>query len=253
MNTLPMSKQLEPLLKIQEIDIRIATFTAEDRKWQELIAANERDLAELDAKLATLKQQRIEMQVERDRLQLEADEEQERINNYERRIRDISNPREYQALAREVSVSKKARADAEESTLATMEKIETVESEINELLEARNGVQAELEQHRHGYENVRSKSDADLAPLRKDREATLKNVDVKILGHYNTVSKRFTNAVVHAAAETCTGCNRKLPPQLYIQVLRDTILVTCPACKRILIPQSQPSKNPGSGAQATAG
>lgn len=245
MNTLSMSKQLEPLLRIQEIDIRIATFSAEDRKWQELIANTENKLVLAEEKLAGLKQQRIELQVERDRLQLEADEEQERINNYERRIRDISNTREFQALSREVSVSKKARADAEEAALLTMEKIETLEAEINGLIELRNGIQAELEQQKHGYAGVSEKSSGELAPLQKDREQTAKNIDRKILNHYSTVCKRFTNAVVFAVGETCTGCNRKLPPQLFNLVLRDITLVTCPACKRILMPQLQKSGEPG--------
>jgi hypothetical protein len=241
MNSLPMSKQLEPLLKIQEIDIRITTYTDEDKKWQSQISATEAKLAQLDAQLNTLKEQRTSHQMERDRLQLEADEEQERINNYEKRIRELSHTREYQALAREVSVSKKARADAEESALAAMEKIEAIEAEINKLVESRSGVAAELEQQRHAYASIRAKNEAEMGPLQNERSSYAKSIDSKILMRYNAIRTRQVNAVVFAAAETCSGCNRKLPPQLFNQVLRDASLITCPSCKRILLPQVKPS------------
>lgn len=246
-----MSKQLEPLLKIQEIDIRITTYTDEDKKWQAKISASEAKLVELDAQLSALKEQRISHQMERDRLQLEADEEQERILKYEKRIRELSNAREYQALAREVSVSKKARADAEEAALAAMEKIEAVETEINKLLETRNGLANELEQQRHAYAAIRAKNESELGPLQNERSTYAKSIDVKILTRYNAIRTRQANAVVFAVSETCSGCNRKLPPQLFNQVLRDANLVTCPSCKRILLPQPKPT-NPTNAAAASA-
>ena len=47
-------------------------------------------------------------------------------------------------------------------------------------------------------------------------------------------------AVVEAKGGKCTGCQMKLPPQLFILVQRVETLESCPACQRFLFFAPEP-------------
>ena len=48
------------------------------------------------------------------------------------------------------------------------------------------------------------------------------------------LARREGRAVVEALNGKCTGCQMKLPPQLFILVQRLETLESCPACQRFL-------------------
>jgi predicted nucleic acid-binding Zn-ribbon protein len=41
---------------------------------------------------------------------------------------------------------------------------------------------------------------------------------------------------VEARDEACTACFMRIPPQMYIEVIRRSKVLQCPNCHRILIP-----------------
>ncbi|RMF16403.1 MAG: hypothetical protein D6761_06310 [Candidatus Dadabacteria bacterium] len=247
--TRSISEQLQTLLQIQDIDQSIAELQRARIEQQNRIDEVSEKLAGIEARLQQLQEQRQTLQVERDRLQLEADEEQERILNYEKRIRDIRNDREYQALSREISASKKARADAEEQALAIMQELESLEADIATVEEERAGVQSELDELRATLADLETEVEAKAAPQQQERDKLAGAIDRQILARYEMVRKRFANAVVFAEGETCRGCNRRIPPQQFNQVLRESAIVVCASCKRILAP---PSLKPTEAAEAAA-
>ncbi|MXW43463.1 MAG: nucleotide-binding protein, partial [Candidatus Dadabacteria bacterium] len=59
-------------------------------------------------------------------------------------------------------------------------------------------------------------------------------IDPKILPLYEKIFKRNGRALALAENEKCTSCNINIPPQLYNEILKQTKLVQCPNCKKIL-------------------
>ena len=234
-----MSEQLAPLRTIQKIDTRLQELTEALEVWPRKIEDAQQRRDELEQRQEALSERRTQLQVERDKLELEAKEETERILTYEKHIREIKTNREYQALVREVGVSKKAKSDAEETALKLMEEIESVEAELKELDDQIKEVDKELDEYQKAYDEAKAESKSEMDSLRKERKDTAKEIPKQVLSRYDLVRKRHANVLVHAEDETCTGCRRKLPPQLYNQVLRDDHLVTCPSCKRLLLPPEE--------------
>ncbi len=67
------------------------------------------------------------------------------------------------------------------------------------------------------------------------RSALSSKVDDRTIRRYECVlSRRDGRAVVTAHGGKCTGCQMKLPPQLFILVQRGHTLESCPACQRFL-------------------
>lgn len=236
-----ISEQLKPLLDIQSIDLKLRDLRERRAVWPRKIEQIEARRSELEAQRNSVIQRRNEQRLERDRLELEMREETDRINQYERRIREIKNNREYQALLREVGVSKKARSDAEDAALRIMQEIEVLEAEIAELTERIGGIEAELSEVNQGFAAARGEIDAQIEALENERATLVKSVSQPLLQRYLLVQRRHKDVIVPASSEgACSGCHRLLPPQLYNQILRNSQLITCPACHRILyaVPQT---------------
>src|SRR4030043_457409 len=67
------------------------------------------------------------------------------------------------------------------------------------------------------------------------REVLSKQIESKLFKLYNTLKeKRQGVGVVSAKSETCQGCFVNVPPQMFIEVQKNNILIRCPNCNRIL-------------------
>ena len=68
----------------------------------------------------------------------------------------------------------------------------------------------------------------------KGRQAKSKEINEPFLRRYQRIRRRFNDAVVLAEDGTCRGCNVKVPPQVYINLLKGQELMNCPNCQRIM-------------------
>lgn len=245
MNNNPISQQLAPLIAVQDYDNQLEDLRRERERWPEAIEAQQRELASLDQRRQDLDGRRQELQMEHDRLHLEAREEFTRIQNYEKHIREIKTNREYQALLREVGISKKAKADAEEAAIRVLGDVETLQAEIATLDDEIAAAREKLASLEADFASGATEIDARIAEIEAQRKDQAAGISGPILSRYQLVRKRHTNVLVRAENGACSGCHRSLPPQTFNRVLRDTELMTCPYCHRILLP-------PAAAVEATA-
>ena len=54
-------------------------------------------------------------------------------------------------------------------------------------------------------------------------------------------------AVVITKNELCMGCNMKIPPQSYNQVITSNEIIYCPNCRRMLYIASEPEQTESTG------
>lgn len=236
MSRTSISLQLQPLLAVQEYDRTLEGLRTERERWPAAIQTRRDALSEFEARLQAHSDRRTALLVERDRLQLEIKEELEHIHTYEKHIREIKTNREYQALLREVGISKKAKYDAEEATVRVMQEIELVEADIA-------AAEEEIGHVRHDLDTLTGEADREMAHLdaaigeyEARRAAETAKVAAAHLSRYQLVRRKHATVLVHAVKGACTGCRRQLPPQTFNRILRDDEMITCPFCHRILMP-----------------
>jgi len=247
MSAASFSEQIAPLIQLQEVDQELEQREQELAVWPEKISTSEQQLDELTTHRDALDTRRTELQVEYDRLQLEAKEERDRILQYERHAKEIKTNREYQAIMRETGIAKKAQADAEAAAAEVGEQLAEVEQDLAAAQERMDAVEAELGELREQHASAVKAFEADTVTLRKERKTLVGDVSRDMLNRYKLVRRRMPNVVVTAEDGSCTGCNRRLPPQLFNQVLRDDHMVTCPQCHRILIPRTEHNQDEAAG------
>ena len=76
---------------------------------------------------------------------------------------------------------------------------------------------------------------AGLDESRRRREALAAELDVNFRRQYETIlSRKKGQAVVEIRGGTCEGCHMRVAPQLANEIHRNTRVIACPSCHRIL-------------------
>ena len=230
-----MEERLNLLIQLQEIDGAIRARQDEKKRLPELLAALERkseaNKAELDSVREALE---TAQKTKRDR---DRDLEQgtQKVEKLKARTPDIKTNKEYTALLKEIETAEQESKAIEEDILKLMEKIDAAAAEIK-TAEARSAQEAAaIDAERKQFEESMAKLEGELAADGRVRDEIASRIDAALLAKYQ---KRYVaqggRVVVEARAESCSGCFMSIPPQIFVNVKKNTEIITCPNCQRIL-------------------
>ncbi|HOU53533.1 MAG TPA: C4-type zinc ribbon domain-containing protein [Myxococcota bacterium] len=166
----------------------------------------------------------------------EAREDNEKVKRLQSRLNAVAKAKEYAAIQREIEIIRRGNAQREEEIQklrAVMEEFgKAVEEEEAKLREMRE----ELVREREATEARVRRLDERIGELAVEHQAFEKGIPTEVLSRYRRLQKALMGlAVVPVRSnESCGGCHRKLPPQLYNTLLRGDSLQACPYCSRFL-------------------
>jgi len=230
-----MLLELENLLILQKIDNKIydienfLSVTPENiRKLQDEFGKKNQELKELSEKLTEAKSEKL--QIEKG-----YEEKKNLLMNAQRKLSSVKNNKEYEAVLKELDTLKKELNNAEYRMLELTDTIEDLTKRIKNLEDEYNKTKEDLEEHKNTKEEMDRDKIAELEKLKKQRDEAVKKIKRQLLGKYETIRKARKNlAIVRVENEVCTGCYMKIPPQLYVEVKKNTAIHQCPICQRFL-------------------
>jgi len=170
-------------------------------------------------------------------------EGQEKVVKTEKRLLEIRTVKEQMAVTREKETAKQSNRELQE-------KIREKENEISRLTKEKEEREIALESVQEKF----SANDAEIAPQVAGFDKTLTekmdsrgNLLAKLPSNIKRryqvlVEQRDGMAVVEARNCACMGCNMKLPPQFFNNLLLSEGIQTCPHCNRFLFIQEQEEK-----------
>jgi uncharacterized protein len=228
-------QQLLDLYEIQKIDLTIRDI---DKRRQ----AIPKHLNELDAVLNTQRTQLAQVTEQRDGLLRETRTlestihgEQDKLRKWEKRLSDIRNQREYLALSREVEGSKRANREAEEQIQVHNKSREDLDKQIETLQDALAEQTVDRDAEAAKVAKEMAEVEQLIATEKARRSQLVGKVPANLLRRYDSIrEKRMGMGLVPAADGGCSGCNMKLPPQLYNILQRVDTIEQCPSCQRIV-------------------
>jgi uncharacterized protein len=161
--------------------------------------------------------------------------ERDKVKKWEGRLGEIRTPREYAALSREIDIARKTNETLGETLKAlaaqAVELQLALEAAAEQLSEREMAAEAELE----ALATREAEYQARGADLVKRRGEAARQVDPALLSRYENIKKRRAGVAVAAVVgQTCKGCNRNIPPQLFIVLQRAESIESCPNCNRII-------------------
>lgn len=238
-----MNANLQALIKLQEVDLRMAALRAE-------IAALPKEVAQIETKLAGSK-----AKVEAAQAAMKADEtarrkhesdikdQQERISKYRDQSLKVKTNQEYKALLSEINQAEAEIARLEDKVLEIMVAADTRKETLKQ---AEATLKADTAENEREKEHARQQTAADqkqLAELSDQRQQLRSGVEEEALIHYDRVLK-LRGSVMAAVYEdeSCSACRVRLRPQVFQDVTTNQQFVTCFYCNRILYYVPPPPK-----------
>ncbi len=232
-----MKEQLAALEKLQQIDSELSGMEINLNKYPKEISLLENELTKDKENIVELQQQLQTLQSSRDQLEKTLEQNNQSIKSTEDRLFEIKTHKEYVALQKEISESKKSNSEIEENILNEMEQIEQIEEKISKLeddyKEKEEKYSITINEHKKKLDELQS----EYNPVKEKKEKQSSGIKEEFLVRYERVRSKNGLAMALAVDEKCTGCHMNIPAQLFNEVLKLSRMIQCPNCKRILYTQ----------------
>lgn len=227
-------EKLALLQELQAIDLDLHSLKIKLDKLPARIADKKQEYESVSERIGALKTGLDETEKNRRTDEQELEVSQEHYREREAKLYAIKTNKEYQAALKEISEGKRANREREDRIIQAMERIEALKKEIEQL----EGEYAEKEA---AYKSAKEEMENEAAEIRKKIEAETarkpeieKDLDGDMLRKYGAVRGRYPDAFVGVVSGVCQGCSRRVPPQLYNELLRKESLKICPNCQRLI-------------------
>lgn len=152
----------------------------------------------------------------------------------EAKLHEVKTNKEYQAILKEIETARAANDKTEEEVILLMERVEEMKKDYQSSVKQLSKREKEAAEEIKELEKAIKTVEGAVADLRREKEKLLKEVGQDLKARYRIlIEKRGGVAVVNVKNGTCLGCFMSIPPQLFIEVMKNSKLLTCPSCNRI--------------------
>ncbi len=236
-----MRKSIKVLEQIQRIDLDVKAIEEEEKRYIKDIGSVTADIgAEKEAvSAAGLDAEELKGQIKA--LDEKIRESSEKVAKDEKRLNEIKNEREMNALTKEINAANKAKKQSEQEKNSLSSKLEDKRAALEAKGSKLNEKESELKRLTEELEAKKAGWKEEIDKKLASRDSVKKEIRPEVLKRYETVkAKRGGVGLVAVKSETCQGCFIHIPPQVYIQLKRGTEeLISCPHCHRILYAEGQ--------------
>ncbi|MCA9672739.1 MAG: hypothetical protein KC503_44400 [Myxococcales bacterium] len=229
-----MREQLKLLEQLQRIDVVLQQAEASLEELPKKLQSMKDDVAGIERMLDGERQQLRDAEAYKSNIESEIREEQELLTRTKAKLASVRNSKEYLAVQREFDANRKTTSDREDE----VKKLDEAIAQFQESIKVHEEEVAKLREHVEQEEAVTARKvdelTAEATQMRGEREKIAESVEKAILRRYDRLIRQRGKAVVPAINGVCSGCNMRLPPQLYNIMQRVETIEQCPNCQRIV-------------------
>jgi len=242
-----MREQISVLGVLQQIDMELSELEVHLTEYPKKISAFEQELQSSKESLININNKREELLKVKSELENELNLNEENIKKSEERLFEIKTHKEYQALQKEITETKRMNLDLEEKLLDEMEKIEQLEAQIAEKNEELTNKETDYQVKISDYKEKLEEIKIVYEPKVEEKEKIVQTINPEILPLYEKIKTRNGEVLAVARNEICTGCNMNIPAQLFNEILTLSRIIQCPNCKKILYCEEESSSEAETG------
>jgi len=239
-----MLEELVELIELQKIDNRIAELETALANIPTYLKESMELFDTLEKKYLEAKADYEANLQEKEQVEKSYNENKSLLDKAQKKLSTVKNSKEYEAVLKELDILKKNVNNEEYKLLELNDKIEEYEKNIEELTSKYEEAKKKLEENKARRDEENKELVSELNDLKAKREEQVKKIKKSILSKYERIRKARNNlAIVRIIDETCTGCYMKVPPQLFVEVKKNTHIQQCPNCQRFLYYKDEEENN----------
>jgi predicted nucleic acid-binding Zn-ribbon protein len=230
-----MLPDLKLVIRLQEIDTRLAGLTREIASLPKHVAEIERKLLSHERKLEADRAALAANQKERKTCETEIQAQDQKISKLKDQMLQAKTNEVYRAFQNEIEFCQKEIRKFEDRILELMGESEPLEKNVKAAEAALKTEKAQVEAEK---QQARARTAADEASARefnKERSGIVASVAPAAYQRYERARKaRKGIGVAEAVDGRCTGCNLSMRLQFYQDLKRGDEILSCECCQRIL-------------------
>ena len=238
-------KQIDTLVKVQQIEIEAGELKAYLKKVPARISSLEQQLEEfirgVEDDEAAIEDFNKQYRVLEGDVQLNLS----KIQKSQEKLRSVKTNKEYQSSLKEIDDIKSINSKLEDEMLELLEKIETAEKAIKERKQHYTEIVDESKREKQSIERDAEQREENLVELESKHVAIAAELNAGLLKIFSQVKAKQGDLVAIVAVQdaVCQGCNMNIPPQVYNELQRCDSLRYCPSCFRIIYWQDQDERS----------
>lgn len=230
-----MSQQIEALLELQDIDLKLDWVQERRRTIPSEIHELKSRIEERVTKKKELKDNLRKLELRTRKLESELESAEELLKKYRFQLNEVKTNEEYKKAQEQIVHQEAKIKELEDQVFESMESLEkfkcdlpVLEKEIDEEIINLKKRVIDLE------EELRRLGD-DYLQFASQREARKHRIPQNLLAKYEKLREvRGGQVIVPVDGSVCGGCRAELPPQLIIDLKSTDKLGVCDNCGRFL-------------------
>ncbi len=240
--TAPFEEQFSLLCELQEIDFNLHILRRKLNELPSKIVEKQTAFNMVKDRLEAHKAELAQLEHDRRTDERDLEAQTQHLREREAKLYAIKTNKEYQAALKEISEGKRQNREREDRIIQAMERIEALGQEITQLdkdfAEKETDFKTAMEAVKKEEDEIRQQMDEQSTR----RPKLMEGIEKDILRKYDMVRQRYSDALVGVVSGICQGCSRRVPPQLYNEMLRRERLRICPNCQRLIYVLQAPAE-----------
>lgn len=230
-----LNPELSQLISLQDVDVEIKRIKAEIESLPAKRNELESQFAMENREFLDLKQQLDDALTQKRHLESEIEAEQEKLEKFKADQMKATNEREYSTSVREIDNARKTISALETEVLKLMEQVEKLDAQVKERSPEIESKRQQLEAKLIEYEALAKTDTAKLEALLTERAPMLETLGLETRATYDRMSRIKSGLALSEARDyKCLACRMTIRPQVFNDIRRGEILITCENCGRIL-------------------
>lgn len=248
---LPVSPVLSALIAIQQLDTAAEATRKRLAELPALAQVIERKIADHVARVDQAKAALAANQQARRELEKQVAAVDGRLAKFSDHKAAVKTNQEYTALLHEIETATREKTGIEDQILGLMEAADGLSSDVKDATDVLVDVRKEGDERRAALDAERRGLEVELARLQAEKARDAAALDAAILARYERLLAQRKNVAVAAmVGELCTACHVRLRPAVAQLVRRNTEIVPCDSCQRLLyapVIPAEASTSPAAG------
>ena len=230
-----MREKLALLIELQKMESAAGRITARKKDLPVQLDELETKFMGFSAVVESQREQLEDLRKRRKEKDNQLRMGQETLKRTRERLLEVKTNKEYQSILKEIETLETKNSHMEDEIISLLEELDVFEKGVKTK-------EADLDVQRRRYEEDKAKMEEELNSIAKELDLCARKggeirekIPADMLRKYEQIKNATRGvAVVSVWKEVCGGCHMSIPPQLYNELQKSQVLITCPNCSRII-------------------